>query len=71
MHGNFLLDVLESSYSVDQIAILENIFKNNATIPFLLLTSTISLNTFGLVALGMGLGVLLFALVFVALWNNT
>jgi hypothetical protein len=35
MHGNFLLDVLESSYSVDQIAILENIFKNNATIPFL------------------------------------
>ena len=41
------------------------------TIPYLLLTSTISLNTFGLVALGMGLGVLLFALIFVALWNNT
>jgi hypothetical protein len=41
------------------------------TIPYLLLTSTISLNTFGLVALGMGLGVLLFVLVFVALWNNT
>jgi hypothetical protein len=41
------------------------------TVPYLLLTSTISLNTFGLVALGMGLGVLLFVLVFVALWNNT
>jgi hypothetical protein len=41
------------------------------TVPYLLLTSTISLNTFGLVALGMGLGVLLLALVFVALWDPT
>jgi hypothetical protein len=41
------------------------------TIPYLLLTSTISLNTFGLVALGMLLGVLLLALVFVALWDPT
>ena len=41
------------------------------TVPYLLLTSTISLNTFGLVALGMGLGVLLLSLVFVALWDPT
>ena len=40
------------------------------TIPVLLVPSTISLNTFVLVALGMGLGVLLFALVLVALWND-
>lgn len=36
------------------------------TIPFLLLTSTISLNTVGLVALGMGLGVLLVFLICVS-----
>jgi hypothetical protein len=41
------------------------------TVPYLLLTSIISLNTFGLVALGMGLGVLLFIAIFVGLWNNT
>jgi len=41
------------------------------TVPYLLLTSIISLNTFGLVALGMGLGVLLLFFIFVALWNNT
>ena len=40
------------------------------TVPYLLLTSIISLNTLGLIALGMGLGVLLLCLVFVALWHN-
>jgi hypothetical protein len=41
------------------------------TVPYLLLTSIISLNTFGLIALGMGLGVLLFVIIFALLWNNT
>ena len=41
------------------------------SIPYALATSIISLNAFGLVALGMGLGVLLFVAVFVAIWNNT
>ena len=41
------------------------------TIPWLVLTSTISLNTLGLVSLGMGLGVLLLSFIFVALWHNT
>lgn len=39
--------------------------------PYLLLTSTISLNTFGLLALGIGLGVLLIIVIFAALWDNT
>lgn len=33
------------------------------TVPYLLLTSIISLNTFGLVALGIGLGVLLLSFI--------
>jgi hypothetical protein len=41
------------------------------TVPYLLFTSIISLNTFGLVALGMGLGVLLLLIVFILLWSHT
>ena len=39
-------------------------------VPYALATSILSLNTFGLVALGMGLGALLCVVVFVIMWNN-
>jgi hypothetical protein len=41
------------------------------TVPYLVLSSVVSLNTVGLMLLGMGLGVFLLLVVFAALWNNT
>lgn len=41
------------------------------TVFYLILTSIISLNTFGLIALGMGLGVLLLVIIITLLWNHT